>query len=125
MTETEEFLKIGTQEWPSSVTEEVRLSKKSLMIAASWSVGLLIACPNPRAFHLISIFPAGLTFAILKFFGDKNPNESIMVYGGWLIYIILVIVALAMTRKKWFYGVWLFMTLLLIFNGVSCHAMLK
>ena len=48
-----------------------------------------------------------------------------MVYGGWLIYIILVIVALAMTRKKWFYGVWLFMTLLLIFNGVSCHAMLK
>jgi hypothetical protein len=125
MSEAEDFLKIGTQEWPSSATDEIRLSKRALLITASWIVGGLIACPDPRAIIMMHLFPLGLTYAVCKLLGNDNPHGDMLVYGGWLIYVVLIIAALMVARKKWFYYVWIFMTLLLLFNGVSCHSMIK
>lgn len=125
MSESEEFLKSDTHEWDSYSTDEIRVSKKVLMVSASWIAGFLIANPDPRAFFLIPAFPIGITFAIGKLMGLKNLPEDMLLSVGWFFYVGLTLAALAMTRIKWFVLVWLFMTLVLVLNGVSCHSMIS
>jgi len=126
MSEAEDFLKIGTDEWPSPAMDEIRLSKKALLITASWIVGLLIACPDPRAIIYVITFPIGLVTGICRLCGNDNPPcANGILFTLWLMYATLVVVALAVPRKKWFYVVWTIMTLLLVLNGVSCHSELE
>ncbi|MEI6646431.1 MAG: hypothetical protein WCP12_10365 [bacterium] len=125
MSESEEFLKSGTHEWDSYSTDEIRVSKKVLMVSASWIAGFLIATPDPRAFFLIPAFPIGITLVISKLMGQEKPPEEMLLSAGWFFYVGLTLAALAMTRIKWFALVWLFLTLVLVLNGVSCHPMIN
>jgi len=122
MSEAEEFLGLTASNTPTRPSD-VRTRRKLGMVFSAWIVGLLIACPDPRAVGLIPFFPFGL-LGFISAWADKLGENTILVI-GWLIYIALTTTTLVMGRRKWFYIWWAILTILLLLNGAGCHAMLK
>ena len=123
MSESEEFLGF-TPDRSATIPSEVPIRRKLILVFSVWVVALLIACPDPRAFTLIPLFPFGL-FGLICAMKGMQQAESVILILGWLIYAAMTITALVMRRRKRFYFFWAILTTLLLLNAAGCHAVLS
>jgi len=124
MSEAEAFLGLRPNPAPAK-PGEVSLRRKITLVIFAWIAGLWIACPDPRGIGMFLFFPIGLWGFICAALDLHARGETVVLTFGWIFYLALSITTLLMDRKKWFYACWITLAIVLLLNGVGCHAMLK
>lgn len=98
---------------------QIRLRWRLVTWAAVLLIGLLAVAPDPRAFHLIPLYPIGFDRAIHT---SREGGDGVV---GYLAHLVLFLSILAANRKSVFFLVTLMLIMVCALTTKGCHEILS